>query len=184
MKYFLLITLFIFTNSFSQRADFFKEDITFRLNRNHFQVEGFYWFSNNSDKPVISEIFYPFPNYSNERIDSISVFSISAGQKLKFEHDGEHGVTFMLEVNPHDSTLIRVTYNQVLKSDSAIYILRTTKHWGKPLVSAEYKLIIPDTFEIRAFSYTPSKSYIIQNQKIFYWKMEHFMPDRDMIFCF
>ncbi|MCL5031369.1 MAG: hypothetical protein M1480_20390 [Bacteroidetes bacterium] len=178
------LLLFICSFAYGQRANFFKEDITFRLDSIHFNVEGYYWFANNSDKPVSSDIFYPFPNSSGEKIDSIRLFNISAGQKTHYKLEGSNGISFDLFIAPHDTVLFQIGYRQELTSDSAEYILRTTQGWGKPLEHAEYKLIVPADFKIKNFSYQPDKSYNIENQKIYYWKMENFMPSRDMVFYF
>ena len=184
MKKFLLLLFFLSSFCYGQRADFFQEDITFHLNKSQFDVEGYYWFTNNSDKPIISNLFYPFPNYSGEKIDSIRLFNISGGENLHYNIEGNHGISFNVYIVPKDTILLQIGYRQEIKSDSASYILKSTKAWGKPLVKAEYKLIVPDFFKVKKFSYTPDKSYEIQNQKIYYWKKKNFMPEKDMIFYF
>jgi len=180
-----LCLLFIICSfAYGQKADFFKEDIIFRLAGAHLDVEGYYWFLNNSDKPLESEIYYPFPNFSGEMIDSIRLYNISAGQKTRYKLEGTSGISFDLIIAPHDTTLFQIGYRQKLNGDSALYILKTTQGWGRPLIQAEYKLLVPDSLVIKKFSYPPLKSYYIQSEKIYYWKMENFMPDRDMIFNF
>ena len=67
---------------FAQRADFFREDITFRLDNGRMDVDGYYWLANNSALTVRSEIFYPFPKHQVDEIDSIRVFNISRGEGL------------------------------------------------------------------------------------------------------
>lgn len=180
--FYFLVVVCPFT--YGQRADFCKEDITFHLDGVHLNVEGYYWLSNNSDNPVAGDIFYPFPNFSNEKIDSIRLYNISAGQKTRYRLDGMSGISFDLFISPHDTTIFQIGYRQELNSDSAIYILRTTQGWGKPLNHAEYKLLVPDTLVIKKFSYPPIKTYNIQSEKIYYWEMENFMPEHDMIFYF
>lgn len=177
--------IFIFTSfTFGQRTDFFKEDLTFRLDSVHFDVDGYYWFANHSDKPISSEIFYPFPYYTGGKIDSVRLYNISAGQKTRFRMEGINGISFILHIAPLDTVLFQIGYRQKLNSDSAVYILKTTKGWGKPIDWAEYKLIVPDYLSIKIFSYPPDKSYKIDNNTIYYWKKLNFMPDEDMIFYF
>ena len=180
----VIILIFICRVLYGQRADFFKEDITFRLDSVHFSTEGYYWFSNTSDKPVHSNIYYPFPNFSNEKIDSVHIFNISAGADVKYIKEEDHGISFNLFLGPNDTVLFQIGYRQKLQSDSAVYILRTTKGWGKPLNTAEYNLIISKNFVIKKFSYPPLKSYNIKNKKIYIWRMKNFMPIYDMIFHF
>jgi hypothetical protein len=184
MKKVLYLLLFIYTFASGQRANFFMEDIAFRLNSVQMDVEGYYWFANDSSVPVNSDIYYPFPNYSNEKIDSIRLYNISAGQNTYYKCDDAHGISFNLFIAPHDTVIFQIGYRQNILGDSATYILRTTQWWGKPLIQAEYKLIVPDSMLIKRFSYLPVKSYKIQGDKIYYWKMDNFMPTFDMIFYF
>lgn len=184
MRKSVLILFFVCATISGQRADFFKEDITFRLDGIHFNVEGYYWFTNSSNEVVKSNIFYPFPNYANEKIDSVNVFNISAGQQAEFVKEGKHGISFNMFIQPGDTALFQIGYRHELASDSAVYILRTTKGWGKPLSQAEFKLVVPDSLGIKKFSYPPDKSYNIQGLKIYHWKMENFMPEKDMVFYF
>ena len=184
MRRTILFLIFICPLLNGQRANFYKESITFYLDSIHFSVEGYYWFSNNSNKLIYTNIFYPFPNFSNEKVDSISVFNISTSMFTKFNKEGEGGISFNLFIEPYDTALFRICYRQQLKSDSAIYILRTTRGWGKPLDNAEYNLIVPQSFVIKGFSYPPTKSYDIVDKKIYVWKMKNFLPIQDMIFYF
>ncbi len=181
-----ILFFLILTNSFSfaQRADFFKEDITFRLDSTYIDVEGVYWFLNNYDKPVFSDIFYPFPVSSGSEIDSIRLFNITAGQKTKYNLESGSGISFNLFIPPKDTVLFQIGYRQKLNGDSAVYILRSTQVWGKPLERAEYKLMTSLIFKIKNFSYLPDKIYKIDNKKIYYWKKENFMPKVDMVFKF
>ena len=184
MRKIIYLVFLVCSISFGQRADFYREDITFRLDSVHLIVEGYYWFANHSDKHVNSNIFYPFPNYHGEKIDSIRLYNISAGQQTFYKLEGANGITFDLLIAPHDTALFRIEYRQMLSGDSAVYILRTTQGWGKPLAHAEYKLIVHDTMKIKRFSYPPDKLYNIENEKIYYWKKNNFMPAKDMIFYF
>jgi hypothetical protein len=180
--FYLLIILCSF--SFSQRANFFKEDITFRLDSMHLNVEGYYWFSNISHTSIATEMFYPFPYTYGDTIDSIRIYNISIGQKHPFKLEGCNGISFYLFIAPHDTVIFQIGYRQKLISDSAVYLLKTTQNWGKPLAHAEYKLLVTEPLVIKHFSYPPTKSYEIQNEKIYYWEMNDFMPDHDMLFCF
>ncbi len=179
--FFLILTS---STLLSQRANFFKEDITFRLDSTHLDVNGFYWFLNNNDKPVFSEIFYPIPITFGTKIDSIRLYNISAGQKTKYNLEAGSGISFNLFIQPKDTVLFLIGYRQKLSGDSAVYILKSTQVWGKPLKNAEYKLITSKSFTISGFSYKPEKIYSIEGKKIYYWKMKNFMPQKDMVFIF
>ncbi len=181
-----IILLFFVLNSsvFGQRADFFQENITFRLDGANLNVEGYYWFSNYSDKPVNSDLFYPFHYNSGEQIDSIQIFNISAGQKTGFKNEGKYGISFILHIAAFDTVLFQIKYRQKLNADSAVYILKSTQAWGKPLNYAEFKLVTPESLLIKNFSYPPDKFYEFEKVRVYYWKRENFMPVKDMIFYF
>ena len=181
----IFFLFFIFCSfAFGQRAVFFKEDITFRLDGVHLDVEGYYWFSNNSINSVSADIFYPFPSAFGDKIDSIRIYNISKGERPRYTLHNHDGISFYLFLPPHDTVLFQIGYRQKLNGDSAAYLLQTTQAWGRPLVRAEYKLLVPESFNIKRFSYPPGKSYEIQGEKIYYWEMNNFMPTRDMVFCF
>ncbi|MCX6150261.1 MAG: hypothetical protein NTX22_07045 [Ignavibacteriales bacterium] len=181
-----ILYLIFFLSSFvlGQRADFFKEDITFRLDSLAIDVDGYYWFANRSDKTIESNIFYPFPNYSDEKIDSIRLYNLSDGRETSFAKEGENGISFFLNIPPFDTVIFQIGYRQKLIGDSAVYILRTTQGWGKPIAYAEFKLIVSNSFLIKQFIYPPDKTYKFEKYKIYYWKKENFMPVQDMIFYF
>jgi len=180
----LILSLLFAALAFGQRADFYKEDITFRLDSISFDVDGYYWFANRNSQPVNSDIFYPFPQNAGGVIDSVRLYNISAGQKTKYKQEANFGISFQLTIPPKDSSLFQIGYRQQVKSDSAIYILKTTRNWGKPLQNAVYKLVVPNNLKIKKFSYTPDKIYNVEGYTIYYWEKINFMPDKDMIFYF
>jgi hypothetical protein len=177
--------LFVLSSvALAQKADFYKEDITFRLDNLYLQIEGYYWFSNNSGQPVENQIYYPFPYYAGAEIDSIRVYNLSAGRKNGFVGEGKYGISFPLHLAAYDTALFQIKYRHELTADSAVYILKTTQGWGKPLEQAEFKLITPDSFLIKKFSYPPDEIYMMEGYKIYRWKKQNFMPAEDMIFYF
>lgn len=184
MKKIACFLFFVCLPIYGQRADFFREDVTFRLDGFFLNVEGYYWFLNHSSKPVHSNIFYPFPNYSGEKIDSIRLYNLSAGRETEFKRESKYGISFDLSIASFDTVLFQVGYRQELKGDSAVYILKTTQGWGQPIDRAEFRLVVPDSLIVKKFSYPPDKSYLIEKKKIYIWKMKDFMPVRDMVYYF
>lgn len=184
MKKIYFLLLLLGSSSFGQRADFFKEDLTFRLDGVFLSVEGYYWFANHSDRSVNCDIFYPLPDYAGAQFDSIQVYNISAGNQKIFKKEGSSGISFLLHLASLDTGLIQIKYRQKLTADSAVYILTSTKSWGKPITRAEFKLITPGSLMMIKFSYPPDKSYVLENLRIYYWQKENFMPDQELIFHF
>lgn len=184
MKRTVILLLLLCSCTFAQRADFFREDITFRLDSLRLDVDGYYWFTNHSGKPVTSEIYYPFPDYAGGMIDSVRLFNISDSKKTSYVSDGRKGIYFTMEIAPMDTILFQIGYRQELNKDSAVYILTSTQQWGKAISLAEYKLIVPDSVKVKRFSYPPLNSYKFEDFSLYYWKIKNFMPDKNMIFYF
>ncbi len=117
----MYLMIFFWSLASGQRADFFKEDITFRLNGVYMDVEGYYWFVNNSPITVNSDIYYPFPNYSGEKIDSIRLYNISEGKNTYYKFDDIHGISFNLFIAPKDTVVFQIGYRQNIIGDSVTY---------------------------------------------------------------
>jgi hypothetical protein len=183
LKKFLFVILFA-SAVMGQAIDFTREDLTFRLEEKSFSVDGFYWFVNKSDSSAKTRIIYPFPNASIEPVDEILVENVSIPKAVAFHKQGNEGITFYINTNPKDTTLIHIKYRQSVKGDSAVYILTSTSLWNKPLENAEYKMICPGGIKVQSFSYPPDKVYQVESNTIFYWKKNNFMPVKDMVFHF
>lgn len=180
-----LLYIFLLTCSFAfgQRINFHREDVTCRLDGEYLRVEGYYWFSNESNVAVRSEIYYPFPHDSGGLVDSMKVYNLTRGQET-FIGVEKFGLSFFVDIEPSDTSLFQIKYRQRLNSDSAVYILKTTKSWGKPLDVAEFKLMVPDSLKIKHFTYPPDQLYKIEKLCIYLWKRQCFMPDRNLVFYF
>lgn len=170
---------------YSQGIDFYKEDITFSLDDKFFKIDGLYWFCNKADQRAEQLIFYPFETSSPAaEIDSVSIYNSKDNKKEMVKDLSLHGFKFMLELPANDTVIYRIGYRQKIQGDSVKYILTSTKCWNKPLDDAEYKLIVPEQFEITKFSYKPDKVYNIDGKCIYYWHRYNFMPESDMTFHF
>ena len=176
--------LLVCTSLAGQQISFDKEHITFYLDSEYLKVVGNYWFSNQTNEFVESDIYYPFPHSAGKAIDSIAVFDLSKINELPFQREDKYGISFYLVTEPLDTVICQIKYRQALNSDSAVYILESTKSWNRPLSSADFKLVIPDSMNIKKFSYLPDQSYEIDKFKIYVWKRKNFLPEQNMIFHF
>ena len=183
MRFLIVIIVLVNSCLIAQELDFYKEDLTFRLNKNYFKVDGLYWFANHSDQNIKSIIYFPFSE-GIENIDSVEVFNLTKGQSGRKLNKHKMGISFLLEAAPNDTLIYNIKYNQKITCDSVQYILLTTKYWNKPLETAEYKLIIEDSLKLTGSSYEPDKFYKIDGQEILYWRKQKFMPQKDFIFHF
>ena len=167
----------------AQDISFFKEDITFRIEKSCFFVNGIYSLRNNGISVRKIVLFYPFPTdsiYSSP--DSLFVYNITTGQEITNCINKEKGIIFNLDVD--STTDLCISYRQQLKSNEAKYILTTTKQWGEAFETVTYKLIINNMLQIKTFSYAPDKYEEFGDTIIYYWVKKNFMPLKDMIFTF
>lgn len=184
MKAVINIFLILSTSIFSQGVKFFGEDITFRLDKEYFIVDGIYWFFNETDKPVEKIIYYPFPNdYAAGEVDSISIYNISEQREEIALEINNNGLRYLLMMAADDTTIYRIGYRQRIRNGCAKYILTSTAEWNRPLEWAKYKLIADDKAGINKFSYEPDRLYQFDNEKIFFWERRNFLPEFDFVIC-
>ena len=184
MKAVISIVLILSTSIFCQGVKFFGEDITFRIDKEYFIVDGIYWFFNETDKPVEKIIYYPFPtDYSTEEVDSISIYNISEQREEIALEISDNGLRYLLLMAANDTTIYRIGYRQKVRNGFVKYILTSTAEWDRPLEWAKYKLIADDKAEIDQFSYEPDRLYELDNEKIFFWERRNFLPEFDFVIC-
>jgi hypothetical protein len=185
MRSIFILFFLIIPAVYGQDLSFFKEDITFTLDRNYFTVDGFYWFTNQSNKKCENIIYYPFGNSSgNEKVDSVEIYDISKNITPKIINRSINGFTFLLQIAGKDTAVYHIKYIQTIAGDSVKYILTSTQEWNKALDQAEYKLVVDTKTKLYGFSNKPDKVYNIEDKKIYFWKRINFMPTSDMIFHF
>lgn len=179
-KMLLLLGLLVFafcSDALAQRnVSFYEEYIDFSLDSSSFCVNGIYSFVNVTDKEIHQQIMFPFAGKMAE-IDSIRILNLNTGQALRFNRL-ESAVVFNLHLSAKDSVDVIVFYRQK-RSTKNTYILSSTQSWGKPLETAVYALTVGSDIEIKSFSYEPDTVKVINNQKVYLWKKNDFMPVAD-----
>lgn len=184
LRFFLpLLVLYPFQVNISQDIQFYREDITFELSKDHFKVNGNYYFRNLNFDPVKTKLIYPFPNdsiYGN----ADSVFVSDFYGKKKLIKVTSKAAAVELSIDPLDTIVLNIGYEQKLKEGRAEYILTTTKGWGKAFERANYNLITDTCILIRSFSYEPDTSFLTDEKNIFLWEKRNFLPEKDFIIMF
>ena len=176
-----LIFIFILIASIktqSQNIDFFKEDLRFRLSENYFEVDGDYYFRNNSLNPLTLKLKYPFPQDSIfGKIDSVKCFNLSDLSSsiniIKQEY-----MMFTISIPASESKVYRITYRQQLLNNRALYILTTTQQWNKPFEQASYELVV-ENLHVDSLTFIPDNVEVFKDSTKYYWKKKNFMPDRN-----
>lgn len=179
-KTLLLIAVFVFASCQEMQAQrnmsFYEEHIDFSLDSSSFCVNGIYSFVNVTDKEIHQQIMFPF-GVKTAEIDSIRIFNLNTSQSLVLNRL-ESAVVFSLHLPARDSVDVNVFYRQK-RSTKNTYILSSTQSWGKPLETAVYALTVGSDIEIKSFSYEPDTVKLNNNQKVYLWKKNDFMPVAD-----
>lgn len=178
----IIIVLFFSLNLLAQSIDFYKENITFKITPTKFYVNGLYYFKNKTNTIQKNLIFFPVtPTCINNVADSIDLFNISKLQSVEISKKISNGFFFILETGAKDSTIFQIRYQQDICADSALYVLKSTQKWDKPLSSGIYKIIVPDNLKIKYFSYQPDSTYYFSNFNVYYLEKKDFIPDQDFV---
>ncbi len=168
---------------FGQDVDFYKESITFKIEKDYFYVNGDYYLKSTENRSQI--LFYPFPvgNLYGD-VDSVSIFDVNRQEKLNQFNKTEKGVYFTFTSDSLCESHLQIAYRQILLGNQAEYILETTQVWAKPLISARYQLITGSEIDVTSFSYDPDRLIELKGESIYFWAKQNFMPQKNMIFTF
>jgi len=175
MRLFLTIyVLFILPfHLFGQReVSFIEEYIDFTIGKTGFETNGVYVFTNNSEQEVRQEFHFPFA-LGIDSIDILQVYNFSYNKNAPYRNMNR-GIAFLLEIQPLDTVYINISYTQTLLKNN-VYILRSTKAWGKPLQKVQYTLTVHDSLFIEDISYPPDS----QKDNVYYWEKYDFFPSKD-----
>ncbi len=170
--------------AYGQKVDFFSEDLTFRLQKEIFEVDGLYFFRNNTALEINQTMIYPFPDV--KRYGKILFLSITkAGDTSSMIiNQKDQGALFIVNLLPGEQAAYHIIYRQQLKSNEAKYIILTTQKWRKPFETADYRLEIPSSLKLTHISINPDSTAQKNEKKLFFWHRENFMPDMDFEFMF
>ena len=178
--FFLLIISMPALYSHAQKINFYKEEITFQLDRQSFQVSGDYYFRNETKSDISQFIFYPvYKDSLNPAFDTIWIFDYANNRALSFLNKSDTGVFFHVKIRAGDSAQIKIYYRQQYKGNYVKYILTSTKTWEKPLESASYFVMADNDMGITAFAYPPKETIPFDKKTLYQWHLTNFMPDRD-----
>jgi len=177
--------LLLFTlDCFSQKISFFREDLDFRLSKEIFEVDGLYFFRNNTQQKIRQMLFYPFPDI--EKYGEIEYISVSRENDTTsmLATQSAHGALFKVLINPGEEVAYRIKYGQKIKSNTAKYIITTTQKWEKPFELANYSLQFPEEILLDSISIVPDS--VMKNPEItrYFWHRKNFMPVCDFDFFF
>jgi hypothetical protein len=162
-------------------AQFVREEITIRVHGACCTLDGRYEFRNTGDHAVLWPIFYPLLNTDAIPLaDSVHIHDAETEELLPFE-SGVNGVSFAFNMPPCASKVIRISYRQRTPKKRMDYVLTSTKQWGKPLESATFRVVIPDSLRLTHMS-IPYDSLTKRGHNVEYIiQKKAFMPRSNLI---
>lgn len=180
MKSVLTVFLIVVSmlNIQSQQVDFFREDLKFRLNNHFFKVTGDYYFRNTNNTPASLMLIYPFPAETvYGKVEAVTCVDLSDGSN-HMDTVNPKQMLFSITLAANQSKVYRISYRQQLSGNKAIYILTSTQRWEKPFEEVNYELIV-NKVTVDSMSYIPDRVEVFTDSTKYYWKKQHFMPDRN-----
>jgi hypothetical protein len=165
-------------------VDFFKEEITLRVDDSISAISGTYYFRNNTENAGHFPVAFPF------YVDSLSLYPNSMNAYCVYNRDTvsidirlrpkNNMAILNIPLKPNDGTRWFLDYTQKILSPKAVYIITSTASWGKPLEDATYRFIVPSKY--RNVSVWPDADTVIthQNYLEYLTHKTNFMPWRDM----
>ncbi len=180
-----LILPILFTSTFacsltSGQIGFLREHLTVSVSGESCSLDGDYYFKNSASRPAGCSIFYPLISRPDLPYpDSILVLADSASTPIGFEKTSE-SILFYLDLKPEETRKIRVQYRQRTPLQKFEYILTSTRAWGKPLELAEFRIVVPDSFQLTSCSPSYDTNEKNGHTMVYHVRRQHFMPTSNL----
>jgi hypothetical protein len=167
----------------SQGLNFYKENITMKIDPGYFHVTGIYYLK--SDRIANEILVYPYPVDSlYGAVDSICIYNMTTNKLVKPLKTDSYKTIFNIDFPQAGEQVIQISYRQKLTGNRAEYILKSTIGWKKTLDQANYQLIVPSAFQISNFSIVPQDSIVTSQEIIYLWNKNNYMPAENLIFSY
>jgi hypothetical protein len=166
---------------------FAREEVWLDVRPGVLVVSATYHFTCAAKQPVIGLMSYPFPVDSlNPYPDSIVIARYESGPPAaglaarSFERN-DTAVVFPLRFAPGREDSFFAWYRQPLRSNSARYIVTSTRQWRRPIDRASFRVSVPARFRAVELSFEPDSVVIVDSIRNYYFTRRQFWPDRDVV---
>lgn len=162
---------------------FFREHVTVTVSGSKTEVCGIYSFRNESDEAHRMAMEYPFPIDRHHRFPlRIRVLALKDGELVPMGYSRKaRGIGWDTAFGPREEKQIRVEYTQEIDKNHAIYIVATTREWGRPIEVADFEFRLPKSFEDVSFSFEPDRKETRGDTAIYYLSEKDFLPEADLV---
>lgn len=176
-----LLAFIPINGTFSQSISFYAEELNFNLQSDLFSVEGTYFFRNNTHDTIRQLVFYPLPLAGDlgaaGAVKAECIYPDLDAEAIAGQTD--KGAHFRLKIYPDDTAVYKISYQQEISANKAVYILTSTKKWKAPLEKSVIELRMPPELAITFLSYN-ADSIIFDKECLTYkWLFTDFMPEKD-----
>jgi len=164
--------------------EFIQEDLVFRLDGKTLELDGDYWFCNNTQEDITQQLYFPIPSDSmNAPAEKIRLVMTDPmpGQTAKIISVNKHGFWFEVSLPTQTIAVCQISYQQKLQGNSARYVLMSTHSWGKPLEWVKYTLITTKKLQIDKLPLPDPLIKVKGRKRIYQWELTNFMPEDDFI---
>ena len=173
---------------------FAREEIAMDVRPGALEVRGMYHFTCSAREPLVASVFYPFPLDSTHPYpDSIELRAPNDAAPLTLalsqrEREGvrvsfvrqDSGVAFRMRFRPETEDSFFAYYRQPLKTNSATYIVTTTRRWKRPIDLARFRVTVPASLKDVRLTFKADSVVRSDSAITYFFTRKKFYPDRDV----
>ena len=138
------------------------------------ELRGMYHFTCSAKQPLVASMFYPFP------LDSTHLYPDSIEIRQHGFQKQDSGVSFRMQFRPGAEDSFFAYYRQPLKTNSATYIVTTTRKWKRPIDLAQFRVTAPTGFKDVGLTFKPDSVKKSGSAVSYFFTRKKFFPDKDV----
>jgi hypothetical protein len=138
------------------------------------ELRGMYHFTCSSKQALVASMFYPF------RLDSTHLYPDSIEIRQHGFQRQDSGASFRMRFQAGAEDSFFAYYRQPLKTNSATYIVTTTRKWKRPIDLARFRVTVPASFKDVALTYRPDSVVTSDSTMSYFFARKRFYPDKDV----
>jgi len=153
---------------------FEAEELSFKLAKGYWEMDGLFHFASYADEAVSVPIFFPIPADSlclQPKLLALEVVEDSLAS-CRLTQQTKSGLYFVVNMPPQHFCTVRIAYSQELLGKHASYIITTANAWGRPLNFASYKLMVDNGITVNKLPF-PAQTQTVEG---YYWEFYDFSP--------
>jgi hypothetical protein len=161
-------------------VSFVGEEISLAITGGRVTVTGRYRLHSSLPGKHAVPLAYPFPvGAKADYPDTIRVFQGKELVPVKFDEDRKQAAAFF-RIEAEGDFEFTAVYSQRLRAREATYILTTTREWGVPLQTAEFRVTLPNNLTPTYWSWPPDRTERKNGFTTYRIHRANFFPDRDL----